>query len=165
MTTTTLDQTDLQLLRLIQKDASLTNKQLGLKLHKAGNTIFNRVERLKEIGYILGTLTIINREKMGEVLSSFTSIQLKDHSTQSLKSFEQEVIKFTEVMECYHMTGDFDFILKIVVTNMQAYKEFVVNKLANLPDVGTVRSQFVINEAKRELAYTLEMPPLHANGQ
>jgi Lrp/AsnC family transcriptional regulator, leucine-responsive regulatory protein len=92
-------------------------------------------------------------------------IQLKDHSTQSLKNFEQEVIKFTEVMECYHMTGDFDFILKIVVSNMQAYKEFVINKLANLPDVGAVRSQFVINEAKRELAYALEILPLYTTGQ
>nr|WP_121271938.1 Lrp/AsnC family transcriptional regulator [Pedobacter schmidteae] len=157
MNNTILDRTDLQILSLLQKDATLSNKQLGLKLHKASHTIYNRIERLKEAGYIEGTLTIVNREKLGETLSSYTQIQLKDHSALSLNNFQQATMRFTEVMECYHMTGDFDFILKIVVANMQAYKEFVVNKLANLPDVGTVRSQFVIHQAKRELAYTIEL--------
>ncbi|ACU05020.1 MULTISPECIES: Lrp/AsnC family transcriptional regulator [Pedobacter] len=158
MNTNTLDQVDLQILRLLQTDAKLTNKQLALKLHKASNTIYDRVDKLKKLGYITGTMTLINRKKMGEFLIAFTHVQLNEHTTDSLKAFQYEASKFSEVMECYHMTGSFDFNLKIVVRDMTSYNEFLVERLAKLSHVGSLRSYFVINEAKRELAYPIEMP-------
>lgn len=156
MNTTILDQTDLEILRLLQKDARLTNKELALKLHKGSSTMFERVNRLKDLGYITGSVTLIDRNKFDELWISFTQVQLNDHSGEALIAFQNEVIRFPEVLECYHTTGAFDFLLKIVVSDMAGYNKLIVEKLAKLKNVGSLQSCFVVNEAKRELAYPLK---------
>ncbi len=156
MNTTILDQTDLEILRLLQKDARLTNKELALKLHKGSSTMFERVSRLKDLGYITGSVTLIDRNKFDELWISFTQVQLNDHSGEALIAFQNEVIRFSEVLECYHTTGAFDFLLKIVVSDMAGYNRLIVEKLAKLKNVGSLQSCFVVNEAKRELAYPLK---------
>lgn len=156
MHTTQLDQTDIDILRLLQKDARLSNKQLSLMLRKSISTIFERVNRLKAQGYIEGTITIINRKKFEELWISFTQVQLSDHRGETLTAFQDAVIKFPEVIECYHTTGTFDFILKILVSGMAEYNKFIVEKLANLKNIGSLQSCFVVNEAKRELEYPLK---------
>jgi Lrp/AsnC family leucine-responsive transcriptional regulator len=155
MTNPTLDQIDLQILSLLQKDAKLSNKELAHKLHKASNTMYDRVNRLKDQGYITGTMTIIDHKKLGERLICFAQVQLNIHTRDVLKEFQYEAVKFTEVMECHHMTGSFDFLLKIVVKDMTSYNEFLVGHIARLKHVGSLQSYFVINEAKRELAYPI----------
>jgi len=152
----TIDHTDLQILRLLQKDAKLTNKELAHALRKGSNTMFDRVNRLKSLGIITGTVTLIDRRKFGELLIAFTHVQINMHSTKSLTEFQQQVINFTEVLECYHMTGVYDFMLKVAVRDMVSYNSFLVDKLAGLEHVGSLQSYFVINEAKRELSYPLE---------
>ncbi|ATP57655.1 AsnC family transcriptional regulator [Pedobacter ginsengisoli] len=156
MNTSILDQTDLEILRLLQKDARLTNKELALKLHKGSSTMFERVSRLKDLGYITGSVTLIDRNKFDELWISFTQVQLNDHSGEALIAFQNEVIRFSEVLECYHTTGAFDFLLKIVVSDMAGYNRLIVEKLAKLKNVGSLQSCFVVNEAKRELAYPLK---------
>jgi len=156
MNNISLDRTDLDILRLLQEDARLTNKELSLKLHKSASTIFERVNRLREDGFIKGSIILINREKFSELWITFTQVQLKDHMGEALISFQNEVIQFPEVLECYHTTGNFDFLLKIVVTNMTSYNMVIVGKLANLQNVGSLHSCFVVNEAKRNLAYPLQ---------
>lgn len=152
----TLDQTDLDILRLLQEDARRTNKELALKLHKSPSTIFERVNRLREHGFIQGSIILINREKFDELWVTFTQVQLKDHCSEALIDFQNEVIQFPEVLECYHTTGNFDFLLKIVVTNMASYHMVIVDKLARLRNLGALQSCFVVNEAKRNLAYPLQ---------
>jgi len=159
MNTNILDQTDLEILRLLQKDARLTNKELALKLHKGSSTMFERVSRLKDLGYITGSVTLIDRNKFDELWISFTQVQLNDHSGEALIAFQNEVIRFPEVLECYHTTGAFDFLLKIVVSDMAGYNKLIVEKLAKLKNVGSLQSCFVVNEAKRELAYPLKDRP------
>lgn len=156
MNPTILDQTDLDILRLLQKDARLTNKELALKLHKGSSTMFERVSRLRDLGYITGSVTLIDRNKFDELWISFTQVQLNDHSGEALIAFQNEVIQFPEVLECYHTTGAFDFLLKIVVSDMSGYNKLIVEKLAKLKNVGSLQSCFVVNEAKRELAYPLK---------
>lgn len=156
MNPTILDQTDLDILRLLQKDARLTNKELALKLHKGSSTMFERVSRLRDLGYITGSVTLIDRNKFDELWISFTQVQLNDHSGEALIAFQNEVIQFPEVLECYHTTGAFDFLLKIVVSDMSGYNRLIVEKLAKLKNVGSLQSCFVVNEAKRELAYPLK---------
>jgi Lrp/AsnC family leucine-responsive transcriptional regulator len=155
MINTTLDQIDLQILTLLQNDAKLSNKELAHKLRKASNTIYDRVNRLKAKGYITGTMTLIDHKKVGERLICFTQVQLNIHTRDALKEFQGEASKFNEVMECHHMTGAFDFLLKIVVQDMSSYNEFLVEHIAQLKNVGSLQSYFVINEAKRELAYPI----------
>lgn len=151
-----LDKIDLEILRLLQQDARLTNKEIAYALRKGHTTIFARINRLRTEGFITGSLTLIDRQKFGELLIAFTQVHLNDHSCESLTSFQEDVIRFPEVMECYHMTGAFDFLMKIVVNDMAAYNNFLVQKLARLKNVGSLQSYFVINETKRELAYPLE---------
>ncbi|MEJ2880611.1 Lrp/AsnC family transcriptional regulator [Pedobacter sp. GR22-6] len=151
-----LDQLDLDILRLLQQDATLSTKSLALTLRKVNTTIISRVSRMKKLGYITGSVTLIDRRKFGEILIAYTQVHVNDHSTQTLTSFQEEVIKFPEVMECYHMTGAFDFLLKIIVNDMVGYNNFLVKKLAGIKNIGALQSYFVINESKRNLSYPLE---------
>mgnify|MGYP003577674101 CR=1 FL=1 len=156
MNANTLDQIDLDILRLLQQDARLTSKELAYKLRKGSTTIFARVARMKSLGYITGSMTLIDPKKFGDMLIAFTQVNLTIHSSETLTAFQREIVLFTEVMECYQMTGDYDFLLKVVVNDMIAYNQFVVQKLTQLENIGDLESHFVITEAKRELAYPLE---------
>lgn len=153
-----LDITDIKILQLLQADARLTNKELAHKLGKSITPVFERVKRLQEQGYIKRYVAILDRKKVNRNLVAYTHVQLKEHSSFILKTFETEVIKFDEVMECYHMTGAFDFILRIAIKDMEAYHAFLMNKLSKLPDIGTLQSFFVMSEAKHETAYILDLP-------
>lgn len=150
-----LDQTDKGILELLQVDARLTHKELGHRLHKTVTPIHLRVKRLEEDGYIKRYAAIIDPKKIGRSLIAYTQVQLKQHSQGSLQNFQLEVVKLTEVMECYHMTGAFDFLLKIAIADMDEYNHLVMDKLSRLPDVGMMQSFFVMSEAKNETAYTM----------
>lgn len=150
-----LDPTDTEILKLLQKDATLTNKEISFKLHKSIATIHERIRRLKEQGYILRTVSILNRKKINKSLIAFSQVLLNDHAADTLAAFEREVSKFPEVMECFQMTGTFDFILRIATSDMDAYHDFYRNKLATLPNITTVQSFFVLSETKSDTAYPL----------
>ncbi len=151
-----LDNTDLKILNLLQNNARLTIKQLAAELQKSHTPVFERIKKLEEKGYIKRYVAILDAKMVDRQLKAFTHVQLKEHSQKILSEFEKEVVKFHEVMECYHMTGAFDFILKIAVKDMEAYHEFLMQKLSKLPDIGTLQSFFVMSEAKHETAYLLE---------
>lgn len=149
-----LDLTDIEILRLLQQNAEITNKEISHKLHKSIATIHERVRRLKEQGYIRRVVAILDRKKIDKSLIAFSHVLLKDHSANTLSSFEKEVVKFPEVMECFQMTGTFDFILRIATTDMDAYHVFY-RKLATLPNITTVQSFFVLSETKSDTAYPI----------
>jgi DNA-binding Lrp family transcriptional regulator len=149
-----LDPTDIEILRLLQQNAEITNKEISHKLHKSIATIHERIRRLKEQGYIKRTVAILDRKKIDKSLIAFSHVLLKDHSANTLSSFEKEVVKFPEVMECFQMTGTFDFILRIATADMDAYHIFY-RKLATLPNITTVQSFFVLSETKSDTAYPI----------
>jgi len=150
-----LDQTDTGILNLLQTDARLSHKELAHRLNKTVTPIHVRVRRLQNEGYIKRYAAIVDPKKVGRDLIAYTQVQLKEHSQKKLMAFSAEVIKLTEVMECYHMTGAFDFLLRIAIKDMDEYNQLLMNKLSDLPDVGTMQSFFVMSEAKNETAYTL----------
>ena len=150
-----LDQTDIGILNLLQTDARLSHKELAHRLNKTVTPIHVRVRRLQSDGYIKRYAAIVDPKKIGRDLIAYTQVQLKEHSQKSLMAFSAEIIKLTEVMECYHMTGAFDFLLRIAIKDMDEYNQLLMNKLSNLPDVGTMQSFFVMSEAKNETAYML----------
>lgn len=152
---TDLDPTDIAILKLIQKDASLTNKEIAFQLRKSIATVHERVRRLNEKGVIKRVVAILDRKKINRKLMAFTHVLLNDHTIDTLNQFEEEVIKFPEVMECLQMSGSFDFILRIATHDMDTYHEFYRNKLAALPNINTVQSFFVLSEAKSDTAYPL----------
>jgi len=152
---TELDPTDTEILKLLQIDATLTNKELAFKLNKSIATVHERIKKLKEHGYIKRIVAILDKKKINKSLIAFSQVLLKEHTAETLVKFEKEVAKFSEVMECYQMTGAFDFILRIATSDMDAYHLFLRNKLATLPDISTVQSFFVLSETKSDTAYPL----------
>jgi len=150
-----LDQTDIAILKLLQQNAELSHRELALKVHKAVTTIHERVRKLKELGYIKRTVAILDRKKINRNLIAFSQVLLNDHAHETLGTFEREVSKFPEVMECFQMTGTFDFILRIATSDMDAYHDFYRNKLSLLPNITTVQSFFVLSETKSDTAYPL----------
>ncbi|MCD0489229.1 Lrp/AsnC family transcriptional regulator [Pedobacter sp. MC2016-14] len=150
-----LDYTDIEILKLMQHDATLTNKELAFKLNKSIATIHERIRKLKNQGYIKKIVAILDRKKIGKSLIAFSQVLLKEHTAETLIEFEREVAKFSEVMECYQMTGAFDFILRIATSDMDTYHLFLRNRLATLPNISTVQSFFVLSETKSDTAYPL----------
>jgi Lrp/AsnC family leucine-responsive transcriptional regulator len=154
MSTSELDPTDVEILKLLQKDASLTNKEISYKLHKSIATIHERIRRLKEQGYILRTVAILDKKKINKTLIAFSQVLLNDHTADTLSTFEREILKFPEVMECFQMTGTFDFILRVATRDMEEYHHFY-RKLGTLPRITSVQSFFVLSETKSDTAYPL----------
>jgi len=150
-----LDNPDLAILKMLQHNADLTNKDIAAKIHKSVATIHERIRRLKEQGFIKKTVAILDRKKINRNLIAYSQVLLNDHAAATLKTFEQEVIKFPEVMECYQMTGTFDFLLRIATSDMDAYHHFYRNKMATLPNITTVQSFFVLSETKHDTAYPI----------
>lgn len=148
-----LDKQDFEILDLLQRDARITHKEIGNRLHKSVTPIHVRVKRLEEEGYIKKYVAIVDPVKIGRGLVAYTQVQLKEHSQEALAGFQKEAIKLSEVLECYHMSGIFDFLLKIAISDMNAYNELLMTKLSKLPDVGNMQSFFVLSSAKQETAY------------
>jgi Lrp/AsnC family leucine-responsive transcriptional regulator len=150
-----LDDTDKNILNLLQQDCRLTLKEIAHRLHKSLTPVHVRVKRLQDEGYIKRYAALLNPKKIQRGLIAFTQVQVRPHSQETLQNFKLEVVKITEVMECYHMTGTFDFLLKIAIRDMEAYDQLVTKKLSMLPDVGNLQSLFVMSEVKNESAFEL----------
>lgn len=150
------DAIDKRILMLLQHDARLTTKEIADKLGKSATAIYERIRWLENEGYIQQYVAILSKEKIEKTLVAYTNVQLKEHAHQMLKDFEKAVVKLSEVMECYHMTGSYDYLLKIVAGDMKAYHDFMLNKLAKLANIGTVQSSFIMTEVKYSTAYTLK---------
>ncbi len=152
---TGLDQTDIRILQILQKDAALSNEAIATKVNKSIATIHARIKRLKENGYIKRIVAILDNRKIDRSQIAFSQVYLKSHTKESLKEFKDEVSKFDEVMECFQMTGTFDFILRIATRNMDHYNLFYNEKLATLSNISTIQTSFVMSEIKSDTAYPM----------
>ena len=150
-----LDATDITILNIIQKDARTTNKEISHKTGKSLSAAQVRIRKLQENGIIKKFVTLLDRKKVGRGLAVFTLIKLNNYGSSALTEFQEKANAFEEIMECYHLSGDSDFILKVVVQDMDDYNQFIVNKLSVLPHIGAVKSMFVISESKYETAFKL----------
>jgi len=155
MSTTDLSPLDLDILRILQKDSTLTNKVIAFTLRKSLATVHERIRRLKEEGYIKRCVAILDRKKINKGLIAFSQVLLNDHAAGTLSKFEEEVVKFPEVMECFQMTGTFDFVLRIATSDMDSYHQFYRHKLATLPNITSIQSFFVLSETKSDTAYPI----------
>lgn len=119
------------------------------------NPVYIRVKRLEEEGFIRRHAAIVDPKKIGRGLIAYTQVHVDKHTQENLKAFQQEVAKVSEVMECYHLTGPFDFLLRIAVRDMDEYNDVLMKKLSNLPHVSNMQSLFVMSETKHETAYVM----------
>jgi Lrp/AsnC family leucine-responsive transcriptional regulator len=150
-----MDTTDRKLLHLLQSDTKKTTKELSLKLNLSVTAVYERIKKLEREGIIDKYVALINRNKINKGFVVFCHIKLLQHSKDFLTKFESEVVKLTEVLECFHVSGDYDYILKIFVKDMEEYREFMVTKLTTLQHIGSTHSTFMIGEVKNTTAFTL----------
>jgi Lrp/AsnC family leucine-responsive transcriptional regulator len=144
----TLDPTDKKLLLLLQTDSKKTTKELSLKLNLSVTAVYERIKKLEREGIIDKYVILLNKSKIDKGFVVFCHLKLIQHSQEFLTKFETEVVKLSEVLECFHVSGDYDYILKVVVKDMQAYREFLVSKLTTLQHIGSTQSTFMISEVK-----------------
>ncbi len=150
-----LDITDIKILEILQQDARITTKAMAEQLHLSTTPVFERVKKLEKSGWIKKYVALVNHKKMGLSLVAFISISLTKHSRSYLDQFVKEVNQYKEVMECYHIAGNFDFILKVIVKDMEAYETFVLTKLSNIANLGRVQSSFVLSVNIHTTAYAV----------
>ena len=151
----TLDNTDTKLLKLLQEDSKRTTKELSLKLNLSVTAVYERIKKLEREGVIEKYVVLLNRNKIQKGFVVFCHLKLMQHTKEFISQFEKEVVKLTEVLECFHVSGDYDYILKICVENMEEYREFMVTKLTSLQHIGSTHSTFMIGEVKNTTAFVL----------
>jgi len=144
----TLDSTDKKLLHLLQTDSKQTTKELSLKLNLSVTAVYERIKKLEREGVIDKYVVLLNHSKIEKGFVVFCHLKLIQHTIEFISKFESEVIQLKEVLECHHVSGDYDYILKVVVKDMEAYREFLVTKLTTLKHIGSTHSTFMINEVK-----------------
>lgn len=143
-----LDAIDKRILQLLQADAKTTIKEMAHHLNMTKTPIFERIKRLEREGFIKGYTALVDRQKLGLTMVVFCTVSLKVHHAEFLERFEADVMHLPEVMECYHIAGMFDYLLKVVVRDMEVYRHFVSKKLAALENIGKVQSSFVMTELR-----------------
>jgi|TARA_B110000977_G_C11069927_1_gene489223 Lrp/AsnC family leucine-responsive transcriptional regulator len=150
-----LDYIDKKLINLLQEDSKQTTKKLSLQLNLSVTAVYERVKKLEHQKVIEKYVAIINKNKIEKSFLVFCHIKLIQHSKEHVTTFEREVLKLEEVSECFHVSGDYDYILKVYVKDMDAYRDFVVTKLTAIKYIGSTHSTFVIEQVKNNTAINL----------
>lgn len=143
-----IDAIDKDILRMLQEDAQITNREISLKLHLTTTPVHERIKRLEKDGYIEKYVALLDKEKLEKGLTVFCNVSLKQHTNENGKKLVKEIQSIPEVVECYNIAGDYDFLLKILVKDMPAYQKFVLGVLGTLKSIGSVKSIFVMGEIK-----------------
>ncbi len=151
-----LDKTDKAILQLLQENARLTHKELSIRLHLTTTPIHERIKRLEKEGYIEKYVALLSKQRVEKALVVYCNVSLKEHARPTIKAFEKEVLQLKEVTECYNVTGNYDYLLKVVVRDMATYQDFIVNKLAVLQNILHTHSSFVLTEVRCSTALALE---------
>lgn len=154
MTDIELDNYDIKILRNLQANADISMAELGDAVGLSHTPCWRRVKRLEEAGYIRGRVTVLNAERLNLSVAVHAYITIKSHDEKSLLAFEQAVHAINEIVECYSITGDKDYLLKVVVASVDHYEKLLKSKLVHLPNVASVNSVFALKQIK----YTTSLP-------
>ena len=151
----TLDTIDMKLLNFLQEDCKQTNKELSSKLNLSVTAVYERIKKLERAGVISQYVSLLNKEKVNRGFVVFCQIKLVQHAKEYLTKFEKEVTQLDEVLECFHVSGDYDYLLKVVVKDMPHFRSFMVTKLTTLKHIGSTHTSFTISEVKNTTAIPL----------
>ena len=151
----TLDQTDLQILRTLQKNAKLTTKELADAVHLTPTPVFERQKRLERQGYIRKYVAVLDPEKLNQGLLVFCKVKLKQINHEIADAFTRRIMRIPEVTECYNTSGNYDYLLKVRAADMKQYQEFVLNKLGDIESLASLESTFVMSEVKQDFGINI----------
>jgi Lrp/AsnC family transcriptional regulator, leucine-responsive regulatory protein len=149
-----LDDTDLEILKLLQADGRITNAEIARQVGLSPPSALQRVRQLEKQGYIRGYATVLDPEKLGLRVTVLAMVSLSLHQEQPIERFRRSILGIPEVVECYHVSGEFDFLLKIHVSDIKSYEALVRERLSQIKGVRQIKSSFVLATPK----YTNKLP-------
>ena len=150
-----IDEIDIKILRALQEDARQTTKELAAKVNLSTTPVFERLKRLEREGYIRQYVAILDAEKLDLGFEVYCSVKLKQMSRDVARDFTRMIRQIPQVAECYNISGEYDYLLKIRARNMKQYNDFIINTLGTLDTIGSIQSSFVMDEIKNTHALYL----------
>ncbi len=149
------DATDIRILKELQQDGSLSNVELARRVHLSPSPCLSRVKALENAGVIQRYVALANPKALGLDLNVFINISLKEQSKQALAAFEERIAEHEEVMECYLMTGDSDYLIRVAVADIAALERFVLDQLTPIPGIEKIRTSFTLKQVRYKTALPL----------
>ena len=143
-----MDNIDKKILQLLQKNARLTYKEIGDQINLSQTPVFDRIKRMETSGVIEKYVTILNKRSLGKTMTVYSQVTLNNQTVDVSSKFDQAMGELPEVVECHFVSGSFDYLLKIIVPDMESYHAFHQKKLSIIPGVAQINSFFVMNEVK-----------------
>ncbi|MCK5345505.1 MAG: Lrp/AsnC family transcriptional regulator [Candidatus Heimdallarchaeota archaeon] len=145
-----MDNIDKKIISILQKNARMTNADLAEKIGMSRSPVFERVKKLERSGVITKYIALINPDMVGIQCFTYVEVTLIRHGQEAVVRFISSITKLHEVMECHHITGEADFLLKIATRDIAAYEDFILHKLTALPDVQNLKTMVVLSTMKNE---------------
>ena len=147
-----LDKTDILILRILQENSRLTTREIANKVNLSTTPVFERIKRLEESGYIKRYVALLDAEKLNRGFLVYCCVKLRQLTRETAMDFMNMVKNIPEVTECYNISGEYDYLLKVYARDMKAYQEFILNELGTIESLGSLTSMFVMAEVKHENA-------------
>ncbi|MCK5146722.1 Lrp/AsnC family transcriptional regulator [bacterium] len=145
-----LDKIDKHIIDLLQDDGRITNAQLAKMVGLSPPSMLERVRKLEKNGIIKKYTALVEAKKVGKGLMAFVAVSLRLHQTEAIEEFVADIQKIPEVLECHHITGESDYLMKVVITDMEEYERFLLEKLTHFNVVSHVRTSFILKSMKQE---------------
>ena len=152
----TLDRLDKRIIEELQVDSALSHAELADRVGSTAPSCWRRVRRLEEEGVFTATVRLVDQERVGRGVNVFCNVRLKDFSSESIASFEQFARDEARIMECYRLSGDWDYLIRVVARDVTDYDEFRMQTLGKLPSVATASSNFAMSVTKRKTAVPID---------
>lgn len=150
-----MDAIDKKILMLLQKDAKQNTKEIAEKVGLSVSPTFERIKKLEQKQYIKGYAAMLDASKIGKSISVYCQVTLAIHSRELIDEFKQQILALKEVNGCFHVSGNYDFLLKVAVNDMNEYQKFIIEKLSVIKGISNVQSSFVMEEIINDFTYNL----------
>lgn len=147
-----IDTIDLTILKQLQNNSDINIKELASKINLTPTPVYERIKRLERDGYITKYVALLDKQKLKKGMTVFCNVRLKEHAKNVGANFVKDIVALPEIIECYNIAGDYDFMLKIVVEDVASYQSFVMHKLSTIENIGNTQSIFVMGEIKHSTA-------------
>lgn len=151
-----INELDKAILQALQDEGRISNAELSRRINLSPPAIHARLRRLEKDGYIRQYVALLDREKVGYDMLCFVHINLQLHQQEQIETVRSTISQMPEVLECYHLTGEYDYLLKVVIRNRQDLERFVMNRLTPVPGIGRIHTSLVLTEVKSTTAMPLE---------
>jgi Lrp/AsnC family leucine-responsive transcriptional regulator len=162
---TELDKIDRKLISLLQEDSTISNFDLSQEIGLSPSACLSRTKRLKKLGVIKGFTAIIDEKKVGLDVLTFTFVNLEHHNREAAGIFIKRIEEIPQILECHNITGNWDYLLKIVSTNISSYRDFIIDNLLTIPGVNKIETLIILKSDKQSFVLPTDTEPDHIKGE